>query len=89
MASEVEGEIRNGELLDEDISSSSGSEVEDYDDSYDLDDEEVAEGSFSLNSRRPNAHGGHHSKPNSSTLQPLANRNQKFSHHIRASPLEV
>ncbi|KAJ0988862.1 hypothetical protein J5N97_007218 [Dioscorea zingiberensis] len=34
--------------------------------------------------RRPNAHGGLLSRP----LQPLSNRNQKFSHHIRANPLE-
>lgn len=34
--------------------------------------------------RRPNAHGGLLSRP----LQPLSNRNQKFSPHIRASPLE-
>ncbi|KAM0935900.1 putative non-specific serine/threonine protein kinase [Dioscorea sansibarensis] len=41
--------------------------------------------SFSVASaRRPNAHGGLLSRP----LQPLSNRNQKFSHHIRASPLE-
>ncbi|PON77315.1 Serine/threonine protein kinase [Parasponia andersonii] len=52
------------------------------------DDDEGVEGGFTLNSRRPNAHGGHHSRPNSSTLQPLNNRNQKFSNHIRASPLE-
>ncbi|KAH1155757.1 hypothetical protein AAZX31_18G211400 [Glycine max] len=52
-----------------------------------LDSREEDEGSsFSLTSWRPNAHGGHHH--HSSTLQPLANRNQKFSHHIRASPLE-
>ncbi|KAF7826043.1 serine/threonine-protein kinase RIO1-like [Senna tora] len=87
MASEVEDELPNGEV-EEEISSSSDTQVEDYDDAFDLDDEQVADGSFSLNSRRPNAHGGHHSKPNSSTLQPLSNRNQKFSHHIRASPLE-
>ncbi|MQL94030.1 hypothetical protein Taro_026687 [Colocasia esculenta] len=34
--------------------------------------------------RRPNAHGGLLSRP----LQPLSNRNQKFSAHIRADPLE-
>ncbi|XP_004507611.1 uncharacterized protein [Cicer arietinum] len=39
-----------------------------------------------ISSWRPNAHGGHHSL--SSTFQPLSNRYQKFSHHIRASPLE-
>lgn len=53
------------------------------------DDEEAVDGIIALNSRRANAHGGVHSRPNSSTLQPLSNRNQKFSHHIRASPLDV
>ncbi|KAI3971211.1 hypothetical protein MKW92_006342 [Papaver armeniacum] len=38
-----------------------------------------------LYSRRPNAHGGHLlSRP----LQPLSNRNQKFTRHLRPSPLE-
>ncbi|KAI3971210.1 hypothetical protein MKW92_006341 [Papaver armeniacum] len=38
-----------------------------------------------LHSRRPNAHGGHLlSRP----LQPLSNRNQKFTRHLRPSPLE-
>lgn len=71
---------------------SSDSEIGDALDWLDSRDEgEVLEGSFSSSSSlscwRPNAHGGHHS--HSSTLQPLSNRNQKFSHHIRASPLEV
>lgn len=35
--------------------------------------------------RRPNAHGGVLSRP----LQPLSNRNQRFTSHIRADPLEV
>ncbi|KAM1185969.1 hypothetical protein ACFXTH_015170 [Malus domestica] len=52
------------------------------------DDDRGVEGGFTINSRRPNAHGGLHSRPASSTLQPLANRNQKFTTHIRASPLE-
>ncbi|KAJ8772308.1 hypothetical protein K2173_027485 [Erythroxylum novogranatense] len=52
------------------------------------DDDGSVEGTISLNSRRPNAHGGLHSRPNLSSLQPLSNRNQKFSNHIRASPLE-
>ncbi|XP_058093208.1 uncharacterized protein LOC131239498 isoform X1 [Magnolia sinica] len=39
---------------------------------------------FSLASRRPNAHGGLLSRP----LQPISNRTQKFSNHIRAAPLE-
>ncbi|XP_072991108.1 uncharacterized protein [Typha latifolia] len=34
--------------------------------------------------RRPNAHGGVLSRP----LQPLSNRNQKYTSHIRANPLE-
>ncbi|XP_020218769.1 serine/threonine-protein kinase rio1 [Cajanus cajan] len=69
---------------DEEVLSSSDSEIGDALD-Y-LDSKEEEEGSFSLSSWRPNAHGGHHH--HSSTLQPLSNRNQKFSHHIRASPLE-
>ncbi|CAL9030785.1 unnamed protein product [Prunus brigantina] len=52
------------------------------------DDDRGVDGGFTINSRRPNAHGGLHSRPNSSTLQPLSNRNQKFTTHIRASPLE-
>ncbi|OMP08223.1 RIO kinase [Corchorus capsularis] len=74
---------------EEDLSWSSDSEIAealDYLDSKD--DEDSIDGAFSLNSRRPNAHGGLHSRHNSSTLQPLSNRNQKFSNHIRASPLE-
>ncbi|XP_021286104.1 serine/threonine-protein kinase rio1-like [Herrania umbratica] len=74
---------------DEDLSWSSDSEIGealDYLDSKD--DDASVDGAFSLNSRRPNAHGGLHSRPNSSALQPLSNRNQKFSNHIRASPLE-
>ncbi|KAL2330331.1 hypothetical protein Fmac_017912 [Flemingia macrophylla] len=69
---------------EEQVLSSSDSEIGDALD-Y-LDSKEEDEGSFSLTSWRPNAHGGHHH--HSSTLQPLSNRNQKFSHHIRASPLE-
>ncbi|XP_039025498.1 LOW QUALITY PROTEIN: serine/threonine-protein kinase rio1-like [Hibiscus syriacus] len=74
---------------EEDFSWSSDSEIGealDYLDSKD--DEESIDGSFALTSRRPNAHGGHHSRPNSSALQPLSNRNQKFSSHIQAFPLE-
>ncbi|KAI3874762.1 hypothetical protein MKW98_019335 [Papaver atlanticum] len=40
--------------------------------------------SIHLYSRRPNAHGGHLS----STFQPLSNRNQRFTSHLRPSPLE-
>lgn len=35
--------------------------------------------------RRPNAHGGVLSRP----LQPMSNRSQRFTSHIRADPLEV
>ncbi|KAL1360380.1 hypothetical protein HN51_005762 [Arachis hypogaea] len=75
---------------EEEESFSSDSEIGDALDWLDSkDDDDVVDASFSLNSRRPNAHGGHHhAAVNSSTLQPLSNRNQKFTHHIRASPLE-
>ncbi|PNY15166.1 serine/threonine-protein kinase RIO1-like protein [Trifolium pratense] len=67
---------------------SSDSEIDDALDWLDSrnDDEYESINGSSLNSWRPNAHGGHHS--HSSTLQPLSNRNQRFSHHIRASPLD-
>ncbi|KAL5543918.1 hypothetical protein UlMin_007702 [Ulmus minor] len=82
------GGVEDEEEEDE-LSWSSGSEIGDALDWLDSkDDDGAVEGGFTLNSRRPNAHGGLHSRPNSSTLQPLANRNQKFTHHIRASPLE-
>ncbi|KAK7394802.1 hypothetical protein VNO78_15341 [Psophocarpus tetragonolobus] len=68
---------------DDEVWSCSDSEIGDALDC--LEDDEGS--SFSLTSWRPNAHGGHHHL-HSSTLQPLSNRNQKFSHHIRASPLE-
>ncbi|KAL5772233.1 hypothetical protein ACOSQ2_012157 [Xanthoceras sorbifolium] len=74
---------------EEEVSWSSDSEIGealDYLDSKD--DDEAVDGAFMLCSRRPNAHGGLHSRPNSSTLQPLSNKNQKFTNHIRASPLE-
>ncbi|KAK1294542.1 hypothetical protein QJS10_CPA16g00969 [Acorus calamus] len=41
-----------------------------------------------LRGRRSNAHGGLHSRPLSSPLQPLSNQIQKLSGHFRASPLE-
>ncbi|KAL6198588.1 hypothetical protein ACLB2K_028377 [Fragaria x ananassa] len=56
-----------------------------YEEYLDYDDE--PQGSFPINCRRPNAHGGLH-RPNNSTLQPLSNRYQKFSARIRVSPLE-
>ncbi|XP_076906822.1 uncharacterized protein LOC143563080 [Bidens hawaiensis] len=52
------------------------------------DDAGAVDGAITLNARRPNAHGGVYSRPNASALQPLSNRNQKFTNHIRASPLE-
>lgn len=75
---------------EEELLWSSDSEIGDALDYLDLkDDSGAIDGAFTLlNSRRPNAHGGLHSRPNSSALQPLSNRNQKFSNHIRASPLE-
>lgn len=82
---EVEVEVEE----EEELSLSSDSEIGDALDWLDSkDDDDGVDGSFMLNSRRPNAHGGVHSRHNSSTLQPLSNRNQKFSNHIRASPLE-
>ncbi|XP_057995751.1 uncharacterized protein LOC110656361 isoform X1 [Hevea brasiliensis] len=78
-----------GEGEEEELSWSSGSEIGDALDWLDSkEDEDAVDGTITLSSRRPNAHGGIHSRSNSSTLQPLSNRNQKFSHHIRASPLE-
>ncbi|KAM4115584.1 hypothetical protein ACJW30_04G160700 [Castanea mollissima] len=75
---------------EEELTWSSDSEVEEALDWLDSkDDGERIEGTIMmLNPRRPNAHGGLHSRLNTSTLQPLSNRNQKFAHHIRASPLE-
>ncbi|KAF3436881.1 hypothetical protein FNV43_RR19634 [Rhamnella rubrinervis] len=96
----AEEKLENGELRveyraeeeeeeEEELSWSSDSEIGDALDLLDSkDDLEVVEGGFTFTSRRPNAHGGIHSRPNSSPLQPLSNRNQKFSNHIRASPLE-
>lgn len=74
---------------EEEILWSSDSEIGealDYLDSKD--DTGAVDGALILNARRPNAHGGIHSRPNASPLQPLSNRNQKFTNHIRASPLE-
>ncbi|QCD99184.1 RIO kinase 1 [Vigna unguiculata] len=70
---------------DEDVSSSLDSEISDALDLLDSKEEGVGY-SFSPSSRRPNSHGGH--RHYSSTLQPRANRNQKFSDRIQASPLE-
>ncbi|TKY65481.1 Serine/threonine-protein kinase RIO1 [Spatholobus suberectus] len=79
-------EQEDDEEEEEVVWSSSDSEIGEALDWLDSKEEEEGSFSFSLTSWRPNAHGGHHL--HSSTLQPLSNRNQKFSHHIRASPLE-
>lgn len=74
---------------EEELSWSSDSEMGealDYLDSKD--DSEIMDGAVALHTRRPNAHGGLHSRHNTSSLQPLSNRNQKYTSHIRASPLE-
>ncbi|KAI4364731.1 hypothetical protein MLD38_020786 [Melastoma candidum] len=82
-------EEEEGEEEEDEVAALSDSEIEDALDWLDLKDDGEAVGSaFAPNARRPNAHGGLHSRSNSSTLQPLSNRTQKFSHHISASPLE-
>lgn len=82
--------VEGDEGEEEDLSWSSDSDIGDALDWLDAkEDAEAVDGAFSLNARRPNAHGGLYSRHNSSTLQPLSNRNQKYSNHIRASPLEV
>ncbi|KAK4759733.1 hypothetical protein SAY87_022864 [Trapa incisa] len=53
------------------------------------DSSEALAGAFIPSARRPIAHGGLQSRPNTSTLQPLSNGNQKFTNHISASPLEA
>ncbi|KAM7483452.1 hypothetical protein LguiB_008035 [Lonicera macranthoides] len=86
---EEPGIVDEVEEEDEELLLSSDSEIGDALDYLDSkDDTEAVDGAFSLNSRRPNAHGGIHSRPNASALQPLSNRMQRFQHHIRASPLE-
>ncbi|KAJ4972933.1 hypothetical protein NE237_006107 [Protea cynaroides] len=86
----VEKEDEDDDNDDEEgLSWSSDSEIGEALDWLDYKDEtEAVEGPFCLSTRRPNAHGGLHSRPLSSPLQPLSNRNQKFTHHIRAAPLE-
>ncbi|KAK4365360.1 hypothetical protein RND71_016718 [Anisodus tanguticus] len=92
-AKDEKEEVINEELLEEDeeeellwSSDSDIGEALDYLDTKDNIDS--INGAFSLQTRRPNAHGGLHSRPNSSALQPLSNRTQKFANHIRAQPLE-
>ncbi|KAI3922749.1 hypothetical protein MKW98_006880 [Papaver atlanticum] len=53
-----------------------------------LDSKDGIDGAIPMSSRRPNAHGGLLSRPRSSPLQPISNRNQRFTNHIRPSPLE-
>ncbi|OVA17499.1 RIO kinase [Macleaya cordata] len=85
---EVEEEVEEEEE-EEELSWSSDSEIGDALDWLDSkDDADAVDGSFPISSRRPNAHGGLLSRPRSSPLQPLSNRNQKFTNHIRATPLE-
>ncbi|XAR67898.1 Non-specific serine/threonine protein kinase [Bertholletia excelsa] len=82
-------DVEEEEEEEEDLSWSSDAEIGDALDYLDSkDDDEGVEGAFALHARRPNAHGGLHSRPNTSSLQPLSNRNQKYTNHIRASPLE-
>ncbi|KAF6161466.1 hypothetical protein GIB67_009345 [Kingdonia uniflora] len=73
---------------EDEFSWSSDSDIGDALDYLDSKDSNSIDGAFSTSSRRPNAHGGLHSRPQSSSLQPLSNRNQKFTNHIRAAPLE-
>ncbi|KAK4782998.1 hypothetical protein SAY86_007372 [Trapa natans] len=47
------------------------------------DSSEALVGAFIPSARRPIAHGGLQSRPNTSILQPLSNGNQKFTNHIR------
>ncbi|XP_043703846.1 serine/threonine-protein kinase RIO1-like [Telopea speciosissima] len=85
---EAVGLVEN-EDEEEGLSWSSDSEIGDALDWLDSKDEtEAVNGPFCPSTRRPNAHGGLHSRPTSSPLQPLSNRNQKYTHHIRAAPLE-
>lgn len=89
-ACEGREEDDNNEEDEEEILWNSDSEIGDALDWLDLKDgSEAVDDAFAPSARRPNAHGGLQSRPNTSTLQPLSNRNQKFSNHIRASPLEV
>ncbi|KAG1330926.1 serine/threonine-protein kinase RIO1 [Cocos nucifera] len=92
MEGQVEGRVEEEELgEEEEEEEESWSSDSDVGEALDwLDSREGPEGdgtsaAFSLTfSWRPNAHGGILSRP----LQPLSNRNQKYTSHIRASPLE-
>ncbi|XP_047981935.1 serine/threonine-protein kinase RIO1-like [Salvia hispanica] len=82
----------DGEEDDDEFYLSSDSEIAEALDFLDArEDAEggILDGSFTpLHTRRPNAHGGLHSRPNNSSLQPISNKSQKVANHIRASPLE-
>ncbi|KAL1536012.1 non-specific serine/threonine protein kinase [Salvia divinorum] len=81
-----------GEEDDDEFYLSSDSEIAealDFLDSREDAEGGLLDGSFTpLHTRRPNAHGGLHSRPNNSSLQPISNKSQKVANHIRASPLE-
>jgi RIO kinase 1 len=86
----VEYEEEHDDDDDDDLSLSSDSDIAEALDWLDgKDDDELIGGGFSLHARRPNAHGGHGSRPNSSSLQPISNKAQKLTSHVRASPLEL
>ncbi|KAL8030838.1 hypothetical protein ABFX02_14G312400 [Erythranthe guttata] len=88
----VEGEKEIEEEEEDDLYFSSDSETGeslDYLDSREDAEGRIFDSSFTLlHTRRPNAHGGLHSRPNTSSLQPISNKSQKLSSHIRAAPLE-
>ncbi|EYU23852.1 hypothetical protein ABFS82_14G309100 [Erythranthe guttata] len=88
----VEEEKEIEEEEEEDLYFSSDSETGeslDYLDSREDAEGRIFDSSFTLlHTRRPNAHGGLHSRPNTSSLQPISNKSQKLSSHIRAAPLE-
>ncbi|KAL7086166.1 hypothetical protein ACP275_14G322900 [Erythranthe tilingii] len=88
----VEEEKEIEEEEEDDLYFSSDSEAGeslDYLDSREDAEGRIFDSSFTLlHTRRPNAHGGLHSRPNTSSLQPISNKSQKLSSHIRAAPLE-
>ncbi|KAL3845476.1 hypothetical protein ACJIZ3_002879 [Penstemon smallii] len=85
-----EEEEHEEEEEEEELSCSSDSEIGEALDYLDSLEDGVLDGSFTPmhNTRRPNAHGGLHSRPNNSSLQPISNKSQKLSSRVRASPLE-
>ncbi|CAI9754391.1 unnamed protein product [Fraxinus pennsylvanica] len=88
-----ENEEYEGEEEEEELSWSSDSEIGEALDFLDSrDDTEgglMDGGTFTLlHTRRPNAHGGLQSRPNTSSFQPISNKSQKLANRIRASPLE-